>query len=212
MKKHSGSLILLARSGPLATSNFHWEMERNTQILKARYLSTTMRWTSIPVSVSQELTDKPQSLLPRLTRRMQLGPSTNAPACSSWSSHRRATQSAPWPSEDLETPARGATHDLSCWVQFSSVTQSCPTLCDPMDCSTPGFLVLHCQFVQTQVRWVNEAIQPSHPLLPTSPPALYLSQHLGLYQWISSSHQVAKVLEFQLQHQCFQWTFRTDFL
>ena len=82
----------------------------------------------------------------------------------------------------------------------------CPTLCDPMDCSTQGFPVLHHlpEFAQTHVCWVSDAIQPSHPLLPPSPPALNLSQFQGLFQWVSSSHQVAKVLELQLQHQSFQ--------
>ena len=98
--------------------------------------------------------------------------------------------------------------------QFSSVVQSCPTLCDPMHCSTPGFPVHHqlLQFIQTHVHQVGDAIQPSHPLLSPSPPALNLSQHPGLFKWVSSSHQVAKVLEFQLQHQSFPWIFRTDFL
>ena len=87
-------------------------------------------------------------------------------------------------------------------------------LCDPMDCSTPGFPVHH-QFpelAQTRVHWVSDAIQPSHPLSSPSPPAFNLSQHQGLFKGVSSSCQVAKVLEFQLQHQPFQWTFRTDFL
>ena len=80
--------------------------------------------------------------------------------------------------------------------------------------STPGFPVIHClpEFVQTHVHWVIEAIQPTHPLSSPSPPAIHLSQHLGLFQWISSLNQVAKVLEFQLQHQSFQWIFRVDFL
>ena len=68
------------------------------------------------------------------------------------------------------------------------------------------------KLAQTHVHWVGDAIQPSHPLLSSSPPAFSLSQHQGLFQWDSSSHQVAKVLEFQLQHQSFQWIFRTDFL
>ena len=87
----------------------------------------------------------------------------------------------------------------------SSVAQSCPTLCYPMDWSTPGFPVLHhlLEFAQTHVHWVNG---PSQPLLP---PALNLSQHQGLFQWSSSLHQVTKVLE--LQFQSFQWIFRTDF-
>ena len=83
-----------------------------------------------------------------------------------------------------------------------------------MDCSTPGFPVLHYlpELAQTHVHWVGDAIQPSHPLLSPSPSALNLSQHQGLFQWVSSSHQVAEVLELQLQHQSFQWLFRTDFL
>ena len=99
-------------------------------------------------------------------------------------------------------------------VQFSSVAQSCPTLCDPMNRSTPGLPVHHHlpEFTQTHVSRVGDAIQPSHPLSSPSPPAFHLSQHQGLFKWVSSSHQVAKVLEFQLQHQSFQWIFRTEFL
>ena len=99
-------------------------------------------------------------------------------------------------------------------LQFSSVTQSCLTLCDPMDCSTPGLPVHHQlpEFTQTHVHQVSDVIQQSHPLSSPSPPAFYPSQHQGLFQWVSSSHQVAKLLEFQLQHQSFQWIFRTDFL
>ena len=99
-------------------------------------------------------------------------------------------------------------------VHFSSVTQSCPTLCDSMNRSTPG-LPVHHQYpepTQTHVHWVSDAIQPSNPLLFPSPPALNLSQHQGLFQWVSSSHQVAKVLEFQLQHQFLQWTPKTNLL
>ena len=81
-------------------------------------------------------------------------------------------------------------------VQFSSVAQSCPTLYKPMN----------------HVHRVDDAIQPSHPLLSPFPPALNLSQHQGLFKWVSSLHQVAKVLEFQLQHQSFQRTPRTDLL
>ena len=95
-----------------------------------------------------------------------------------------------------------------------SVAQSCLTLCNSMDCSTPGFPVLHhlLELAQTHVDWVSDAIQPSRPLSSPSPPAFSLSQHQALFQWVSSSHQVAKVLELQLQHQSFQWIFRTDFL
>ena len=88
-------------------------------------------------------------------------------------------------------------------VQFSSVTQSCPTLCDPMNCSMPGLPVHHKlpEFTQTHVHRVVDANQPSHPLSSPSPPAPNPSQHQGLFQWANSSHEVAKVLEFQLQHQ-----------
>ena len=88
-------------------------------------------------------------------------------------------------------------------TQFSSVAYSCLTLCDPMNHSTPGLPVHHqlLESSQTHVHWVRDAIQPSHPLLSPSPPALNLSQHQGLFQWASSSHQVAKVLELQLQNQ-----------
>ena len=89
----------------------------------------------------------------------------------------------------------------------SSVVQSCPTLCDHMDCSTPGFLVHHqlLELTQTYVHQIGDAIQLSHPLLSPCLPAFNLSQRQGLLQWVSSSYQVAKVLEFQLQHQSFQW-------
>ena len=95
-----------------------------------------------------------------------------------------------------------------------SVSQLCPTLCNPMDCSTPGFPVLPhlLEFAQTHVHWVSDAIQTSHPLLSPSPFAFNLSKHQGLFQWVASSHQMAKVLELQLQHQPFQWIFRVDFL
>ena len=98
-------------------------------------------------------------------------------------------------------------------LQFSSVAQSCPTLCDPMNCSTPGLPVHHklLESTQTHVHWVGDAIQPSHPLLSRFP-AFNLSKHQGLFKWVISLHQVAKVFEFQLQHQSFKWTPRTDLL
>ena len=102
------------------------------------------------------------------------------------------------------------------WVQITRLVQSLSPvwLCDHMDCSTSGIPVHHKlpEFTQTHVHWVGDAIQLSHPLLSPSPPDFNLSQHQGLFQWVSSSHQVAKVLEFQLQHQSFQWTLRTDLL
>ena len=96
--------------------------------------------------------------------------------------------------------------------QFSSVAQSCPTLCNLMNHSTPGLPVHHQlpESTQTHVYWVGDAIQPFNPLSSPSSPALNLSQHQGLFKWVSSSHQVAKVLEFQLQQQSFQWTPKTD--
>ena len=99
-------------------------------------------------------------------------------------------------------------------VQFSSVTQSCPTLCDPMNRSTPGLPVHHQfpEFTQTHVDRVGDAIQPSNPLLSPSPPAPNPSQHQGLFQWVNSLHEVAKVLEFQHQHHSFQWTSSTYLL
>ena len=103
--------------------------------------------------------------------------------------------------------------------QFSSVTQSYPTLCDSMSCSTPGLPVHHQlpEFTQTHVHRVSDAIQPSHPLPSPSPPAPNHSQHQSLFQWVNSSHEVAKILEFQLQHHSFQWhpgliSFRMDWL
>ena len=117
----------------------------------------------------------------------------------------------------LEDNIKGNVADLdyeTFKVQFSSVAQSCPTLWPhesqdtrpPCPSPTP-------EFTQTHVhRWVGDAIQPSHPLLSPSPPAPNPSQHQGLFQWVTSLHEVAKVLEFQLQHQSFQWTPRTDLL
>ena len=97
-------------------------------------------------------------------------------------------------------------------VQFSSVAQSCPTLCDPMNRSMPG-LPVHQQlpeFTQTHIHRVSDAIQPSHPWSSPSPPARNPSHCQSLFQWVNSSHQVAKVLEFQLQHHLFQRNPRAD--
>ena len=99
-------------------------------------------------------------------------------------------------------------------VQFSSVTELCPTLCDPMIRSTPGLPVHHQlpEFTQTHVHPVGDAIQPSHPLSSPSPPAPNPSQHQSLFQWVNSLREVAKVLEFHLLHHSFQRTPRTDLL
>ena len=111
-------------------------------------------------------------------------------------------------------PLRLFIHKHISSVQLSSVAQSCPTLCDSMDCSTAALPVHHqrLDFTQTHVPWVSDAIKPPYPLSSPSPPAFNPSQQQGLFKWVSSSHQVAKVLEFELQHQSFQRTFRTDFL
>ena len=99
-------------------------------------------------------------------------------------------------------------------VRFSSVAQSCPTPCNPLNRSIPGLPVHHHlpELTQIHVHRVGDAIQPSHPLSSPSPPVPNPSQHQGLFQWVNSSHEVAKVLEFQLQHQSFQWTPRTDLI
>ena len=118
--------------------------------------------------------------------------------------------------EELE-PSHSAGRNVKCcsFFQFSSVESLSPVwLCDPMNRSTPG-LPLHHQlpeFTQTHVHRLSDAIQPSHPLSSPSPPAPNPSQHRGLLQWVKSSHEVAKVLEFQPQHQSFQWTPRTGLL
>ena len=113
-----------------------------------------------------------------------------------------------------EHPIITMTSSLPISFILSSVAQSCPTLCDPMDCSTPGFPVPHQlpELAQIHIHPVSDDIQPSRPLLSPSLPAFNLSQDQSLFQWVHSSHQVAKVLELQLQHQSFQWIFRTDFL
>ena len=105
-------------------------------------------------------------------------------------------------------------HWFSASVQFSSVPQSCPTLCDPMNHSTLGLPVHHQlpEFTQTHVHWVSDTIQPSHPLrplllLPSIPPSVRVFSNESALRY-----EVAMVLEFQLQHQSFQWTPRTDLL
>ena len=109
----------------------------------------------------------------------------------SWCSNLCAMQQLIW---DMDS-------SLFCTlVCCCSVSKSCPTLCNPMDYSMPGLHILHYlqEFAQTHVYWIGDAIQPFHPLSPPSLPALNLSQHQGPSQWVSSSHQVAKVLELQL--------------
>ena len=106
---------------------------------------------------------------------------------------------------------------LTRWLKFCSVQFSGSVVSDslwPMDYSMPGLPVHHQlpEFTQTHLHWISDAIQTSHPLLSISSPTFNVSQHQSPFQWVSSSHWVAKVLEFQLQHQSFQWIFRNDFL
>ena len=113
----------------------------------------------------------------------------------------------------IESTIRWGTYMLKQWnIQFSSVTQSCPTLCNSMNHRTPGLPVHHQypEFTQTHVHQVGDTIQPSHSLSSPSPPAVNPSQHQGLFQWVNFSHEVASILEFQLQHQSFQRTARAD--
>ena len=107
-----------------------------------------------------------------------------------------------------------SSHSILDICNYCSVATSCPTLCYTMDCGRPGFPVLHCllRLAQIHLHWVSDSIQPTYPLLPTSPPVLNLSQHESLFQGVGSSHQVAKMLDLQLQHQSFQWIFMVDSL
>ena len=104
----------------------------------------------------------------------------------------------------MSDPTRSKVSQFSCSVMSDAL--------QPMDCSMPGFPVHHQlpKLAQIHVHWVGDAIQPSHPLSSPSPPALNLPQHQSLLKWVSSSNQVAKVLEFQLQHQSFQWILRIE--
>ena len=131
------------------------------------------------------------------------------------------TKSGPWPDSWKSPPLSQSnwntppTHLVQfSSVHFSSVAQSCPTLCNPMKHSTLGLPVHHQlpEFTQTLVHRVSDTIQPSHPLSSLSPPAPNLSQHQNLFQWVNSLHEVAKVLEFQLQHHSFLRTPRADLL
>ena len=129
-----------------------------------------------------------------------------------WKMTREACQH--WVTETVGLCQKPIKYSIIYSVQFSSVDQSCPTLCDPMNRSTPG-LPVHLQLLEiihTLAHRVHDAIQPSHPLSFPSPPVPNPSQHQGLFQWVNTLHEVAKVLEFQLQHQSFQWTPRTDLL
>ena len=148
-----------------------------------------------------------QCIIPRQGLKSSLNHKWGQPD-SSWTSRKGRFIGRTLGIQDAGTRADPKICDYCC-----SVTKSCLTLCDPMNCSTPGFPVHHLlpEFAQTYVHQVSDAIQPSHSLSSLSPPAFSLSQHQGLFYWVSSAHQVVKVLELQLQHQSLQWIFRTDF-
>ena len=143
---------------------------------------------------------------------LSLGVCSNSCPLSQWCHPTSSSSVAPFSWCLQSSPVLGS-FPMSCLssVQF---TQSCPTICNPMNRSTPGLTVHHqlLEFTQSNIHWVDDAIQPSHPLSSPSPPAPNPSQHQGLFQWVNSSHEVAKVSESQLQHQSFQWTPRTDLL
>ena len=143
--------------------------------------------------------------------------SGKAPPASVWKHQFFSAQSSLWSNSHICTwllENHSFYYRTMYFLYVVEFTQSCLTLWDPMDCSMLGFPVHHqlLEFAQSHVHWVSDAIQPSHPLSYPSPPVFNLSHHQGLFQWVSSLHQVAKVLELQLQHQSFQWIFKTDFL
>ena len=129
-----------------------------------------------------------------------------------WARIMQKTPLDSWPTDTVKLLFKAAKFCYT--VQFSSAAQSCLTLCDPINHSMPGLLVNHqlLDFTQIHAHRVSDAIQPSHPLSSPSPPAPNPSQHQGLFKWVNPLHEVAKVLEFQLQHPSFQWTPRTDLL
>ena len=134
----------------------------------------------------------------------------NTSSCtSSWKIYHAEPNIIAFLSAMVDSPTRIVYHSS---VQFSSVTQLCPTLWDSVNCCTPRLPVHHQlpEFTQTHVHCVGGAIQPSHPLSSPFPPAHNSSQHQSLFQWVNSSHEVAKVLEFQIQHHSLQRTPRAD--
>ena len=115
----------------------------------------------------------------------------------------------PWPAR-LRCPWDFPGKNTSCYC--CSITQSCLTVCDSMDYSIPGLPVPHhlLESAQVHVHCIIDAIQPSHPLMPSSLSACNLSQHQRLFQWVICSRQMTKILELQLQHKSFYWIFRVD--
>ena len=113
---------------------------------------------------------------------------------------------------NIESDSKFHTYNLLCCC--FPVTKSRPTLCNPVNYRMPGSSVLHYlqEFAQTHAHWLSDAIQPSHPLLLPTPLTLNIFRHWALFQWVGSYHQVAKLLELQLQQRSFQWILRVDFL
>ena len=181
-------------------------MDYYSAIKKNTFESVLMRWIKLEPIIQSEVSQKERGLFlldfTRVAQFVQAKPEVINP--------KYQNINNPW--SHLKTVQIPPGTQMPFSQSVSSVAQSCPTLCDPMNRSPPGLPVHHQlpEFIQTLVHWVSDAIKPSHPLLSPSPPALNLSQHQDLFQWVNSSHQVAKVLEFQLQHQSFQWTPRTD--
>ena len=146
------------------------------------------------------------TILPRQTGRLHFFIAVVSKLWSTWESPRDLTKTqimGPSPKlliQEVGGRLRICISSNFSSVQFSSVAQSCLTLYNPMNCSTPGLPVHHhlLEFTQTHVHRVSDAIQPSHPLSSPSPPALNPSQHQSVFQWVNSSHEVVKVLEFQL--------------
>ena len=171
------------------------------------HLQVGKPWTKLPQNVKWDWAKDGRTLARELrtypTLRWQ---NSDTSTFCSWTSHDLAGE--------LKNKCGWEDEQSGWWQNAATAVQSRSRvrLCDPRDCSTPGLPVHHQlpELTQSHVHWVGDAIQPSHPLSPS--PALNLSQHQGLFKWVSSLHQVAKVLQFQLQHQSFPWIFRTDLL
>ena len=175
------------------------------QPLCVNYRHTHMIWMSFSSIMLKEIVSKDYLLSESFVWHPRKGKPIEV--------ENKSMVSRSWAGEEFDS--KGAAWSCSGWGSSldpnccCSVAKSCPALCDPVDYSTPA---LHCllEFAQTHVHRVDDALQPSHTLLPPSPPGFNLSHHQCLFQWVNSLHQVANVLEHQ--HQSFQWIFRVDFL
>ena len=178
-----------------------WRKGKSLTLLVGMQTSTSTMENSVEISL-------------KTGSRIALWPSNPTTGHTHWGYHNwkihvypNVNCSTVYNSQDMECPSADEwirklwyMYTMEYSVQFSSVAQSFLTLCNPVNCSTPGLLVHHQlpDFTQTHVHRVSDAIQPSHPLSSPSPPASNPSQHQSLLQWVNSSHEVAKVLEFQL--------------